>query len=85
MRYQPGLLVVSERNLRSLLMKLETNRAAGLEISACAIVDPDGKIMIKAEPDEVHYDPNRRAALGHAPYPGRVVRDAISQEPVDNP
>jgi len=76
-------LTVSRRNLLTLLAKLDANATAGEPVSAVSIIDPDGQILLHAEEDAVHYDPERRAALGHQPHPGRVVRDAVTQEPIN--
>lgn len=75
-------LVVSRRNLLTLLAKLDANREAGRAVSAVTIGDPDNRIFLHAEEDDVHYDPQRRMALGHAPVPGRAVRDAATQAPL---
>lgn len=76
-------LVVSRRNLLTLLAKLDANREAGAQVSAVAIGDPDNVIILHAEEDEVHYDPERRAALGHAPVAGHMVRTMIDHRPID--
>ena len=87
MRYEDNTgrpqLIVSRRNLLTLLAKLDANAQAGTQVSACTIGDPDGMIFLSAEEDAVHYDPERRAALGHAPVPGYMVRDSVSQRPLN--
>jgi len=85
MRYEDNptpTLTVSRRNLLALLTKLDINRDAGRQVSAVMIGDPDGVIYLHAEEDDVHYDPERRAALGHAPVPGIMVRSAEDQTPL---
>ncbi len=63
-------LVVSRKNLLTLLAKLDANVLAGERVSHAAIVDPDGVVLIHAEEDDVHYDPELRASLGHAAFAG---------------
>lgn len=77
----PLRLVVSRRNLLTLLAKLDANvRQPGT--SFVEIGDPSGQIHIHAEEDEIHYNAEARLARGEAPYAGpmhpreeRVLRD----------
>lgn len=72
MRLEENKLVISERNARALLAKLEGYP----EESACTIGTPEGDFWLQIEPDEVHYK-DRPAGIMHFATEVRLVDDAL--------
>ena len=66
-------LVVSRRNLRALLAKLDGHPPG----SACTLIAPAhyGLVLISAEEDEVHYANLERVSAGIGEVPGSMHSD----------